>query len=171
MLLSDYVKKENIISELEAVDKNSIVKEMGEVLAKSGDITDKDTFIQGIITREEVESTAVGDGIAIPHTRGEFCKQLSVSIGRSTTGVDFGAIDSKPVYIIFMIAAPELANKQYLQVIAKIARFLRHPDNKKAIMDAPDAASILDVIIDFDSKFPGVETVKTKDGRVIHKEM
>ncbi len=171
MLLSDYVKKENIISELQGAEKNSIITEMGNLLARSGAVTDKDAFIQAIIVREEIESTAVGEGIAIPHTRGQFCKQLSVSIGRSKNGVDFGALDSKLVYLIFMIAAPEEANKQYLQVIAKIARFLRHPDNKQAMMDADDAARIFDVIVDFDSKFPGVETVKTKDGRVIHKEM
>lgn len=171
MLLSDYVKIENIIYDFEGEDKNILIKEMGDILTASGEVTDEDDFIDGIIKREEVESTAIGNGIAIPHSRGEFCKHLAISIGRSKKGIDFNALDGKPVHIVFMIAAPEEAKKEYLQVIAKIARFLKSENNKKRILDANTKDDILQVIGDFDASFPGVETVKTKDGRVIHKEM
>ncbi|MCK4584281.1 PTS sugar transporter subunit IIA [candidate division WOR-3 bacterium] len=171
MLLSDYVKIENIIPDFEGDDKNTLIREMGEVLTASEEVTDEGDFIDGIIKREEVESTAIGNGIAIPHTRGEFCKHLAISIGISKKGIDFDALDGKPVHIVFMIAAPEEARKEYLQVIAKIARFLKSENNKKKILDAKTKDEILQVIGDFDASFPGVETVKTKDGRVIHKEM
>ena len=171
MLLSDYVKIENIIYDFEGEDKNILIKEMGGILTASGEVADEDDFIDGIIKREDVESTAIGNGIAIPHTRGEFCKHLAISIGMSKKGIDFNALDGKPVHIVFMIAAPEEARKEYLQVIAKIARFLKSENNKKRILDANTKDDILQVIGDFDASFPGVETVKTKDGRVIHKEM
>lgn len=171
MLLSDYVKEENIIPDFAGDDKISIIKEMVEVLRACEEVTDKEGFLDGIMKREEIESTAIGNGIAIPHTRGKFCKALSISIGKSKKGIDFNALDGKPVHLVFMIAAPETAKKEYLQVIAKIARFLRSEDNKKKILDAETKGKILRVINDFDSTFPGVEMVKTKDGRVIHKEM
>ena len=171
MLLSDYVKGENIIIDFKGDDKNTLIKEMSEVLTVSGGVIGKEEFIEGIMKREEIESTAIGNGVAIPHTRGEFCKQLTISIAKIKEGIDFNAIDEKPVYLVFMIAAPAEAKKEYLQVIAKIARFLKSENNKKKILDANTKDDVLQVIGDFDASFPGVETVKTKDGRVIHKEM
>ncbi|MCK4575519.1 PTS sugar transporter subunit IIA [candidate division WOR-3 bacterium] len=171
MLLSDYVKEENIIADFSGDDKNILLKEMGEILASSGDITDKESFIDGIMKREEIESTAIGNGIAIPHAKGDYCKHLTISIGRSKKGIEFVALDGKPVHLVFMIAAPTEAKKEYLQVIAKIARFLKNESNRKALSDAETSDRILQIIGDFDASFPGVETVRTKDGRVIHREM
>ena len=96
---------------------------------------------------------------------------MTISIAKIKEGIDFNAIDEKSVYLVFMIAAPAEAKKEYLQVIAKIARFLKSENNKKKILDANTKDDVLQVIGDFDASFPGVETVKTKDGRVIHKEM
>jgi fructose-specific phosphotransferase system IIA component len=171
MLLSNYVKKENIILDFSENDKNLIIKEMAEVLANNNGISDKDNFVEGVIKREEVESTAIGNGIAIPHTRGDFCHHLTIGIGRSKNGLDFNAIDGKPVHLIFMIAAPESAKKEYLQIIAKIARFLKSEKNRKSILEAESEDAIIQAIGDFDARCPGVERIKTKDGRVIYKEM
>jgi fructose-specific phosphotransferase system IIA component len=171
MLLEDFVKEETIIAELPATDKESIILKMSETLVTSGAVSDKDAFVKGILGREEVESTAIGNGIAIPHTRGTCCVHLAISVGRSKEGIEFNALDGKPVYIIFMIAAPQEAKKEYLQVIAKIARFLKHEENRKLLAEAETKEKILSIIGDFDASCPGVETVKTKDGRVIHREM
>lgn len=171
MFLSDYVKKRNIILDLKGNDKNSIIKEMAQVLMDSGDVTDKESFVDGIMKREEIESTAIGKGIAIPHTRGEFCDHLSIALGRTKEGIDFKALDGKPVYFILMITAPITVQKEYLQVIAKVARFLKSEDNKKRILEAKTKEELFQVIKDFDARFPGAESVKTKDGRVVHKEM
>jgi PTS system fructose-specific IIC component len=166
MLLEDFIKAETIIPELSATDKESIIHEMAETLATSGALSDKDAFIEGIVSREAVESTAIGNGIAIPHARGEWCTHLMISFGRSSEGIEFKALDQQPVHLVFMIAAPKEAKKEYLQVIAKIARFLKHEKNRQLLTEA-----ILSIIGDFDASCPGVETVKTKDGRVIHREM
>lgn len=171
MLLEDFVKGETVIPELSATDKESIIRQMSETLAESGAVSDKNAFIEGILNREAVESTAIGNGIAIPHTRGDFCAHLAISVGRSKTGIEFNALDGKSVHMVFMIAAPQEAKKEYLQVIAKIARFLKHEENRKLLLDAETKEEILTIIGNFDASCPGVETVKTKDGRVIHKEM
>lgn len=171
MLLEDFVKEENIIIELSAKDKKSAIYEICEALAASGVITDKDEFARGILAREGIESTAIGNGIAIPHTRSASCKKLSICVARSSGGIEFGALDGNSVYIIFMIAAPQEAKKEYLQVIAKIARFLKREENRQNLMEAETKEKVLSIIGDFDASCPGVETVKTKDGRVIHREM
>ncbi len=171
MLLEDFVKEENIITELSAKDKKSAIYEMCDALAASGTISDKDEFARGILAREEVESTAIGNGIAIPHTRSASCTNLSICVASSKEGIEFSALDGKPVYTIFMIAAPQESKKEYLQVIAKIARFLKHETNRKQLIEAATTKDVLGIIGDFDASCPGVETVKTKDGRVIHKEM
>ncbi|TET24857.1 MAG: PTS sugar transporter subunit IIA [Candidatus Cloacimonadota bacterium] len=171
MLLSDYVKADTIIAEFTGADKQSTIKEMVNLLASSGDITESEQFLEGIMEREDIESTAIGNGIAIPHARGPYSKNLAISIGKSKQGIDFNALDGNPVHLVFMIAAPTEAKKEYLQVIAKIARFLKNEANRKIIVDAETKEQILQVIGDFDASYPGVETVKTKDGRVIHKEM
>jgi fructose-specific phosphotransferase system IIA component len=171
MLLESFIKKDTIIPELRATDKKAIIREMCENLAESGAVSDKDAFIEGILAREAVESTAIGNGIAIPHTRGVFCSELAIGVGRSEEGIEFNALDGKPVHIVFMIAAPQDAKKEYLQVIAKIARFLKNEENRRLLVEANTKEHMLSIIGDFDASCPGVETIKTKDGRVIHKEM
>lgn len=171
MLLEDFVKEETIIADLSASDKESAIRQMAGTLAASGAVSDEKAFIKGIMAREDIESTAIGNGIAIPHTRGGCCTRLAISVGRSKEGIEFNALDGKPVFIVFMIAAPQEAKKEYLQVIAKIARFLKHGQNRELIREADTTETILSVIGDFDASCPGVETVRTKDGRVIHREM
>ena len=171
MFLSDYIAEDTIALELRGEDKKSIIEKMAQILTDAKKINNKDVFIEGIQKREEIESTAIGNGIAIPHTRGDFCDRIAVCLGRINKGVNFNALDGKPVYIIFMIAAPTTAQKEYLQLIAKVARFLRAENNRKRILRAGNKEEIIQVIKDFDAKFPGRESVKTKDGRVIHKEM
>jgi PTS system fructose-specific IIC component len=171
MLLEDFIRKETIIPSLSGKDKMSIIREMCETLARSGVVTDKDELLRGMQNREEVESTAIGHGIAIPHARSSSCKELAICVGRSTGGIEFNALDGKPVHIVFMIASPHEAKKEYLQVIAKIARFLKHEENRKQLLESNSGEDMLAIIGDFDASCPGVETVKTKDGRVIHREM
>ena len=171
MLLEDFVKEETVIAEFSGTDKESVIHQMCETLAASTAVSDKEAFIKGILGREEVESTAIGNGIAIPHTRGACCTHLAISVGCSKEGIEFNALDGKPVHIVFMIAAPQEAKKEYLQVIAKIARFLKHEGNRTLLIEADSKEKILSIIGDFDASCPGVETVKTKDGRVIHREM
>jgi len=170
MLLTDVLKESGIISELKHTKKDDVIKEMANVFFKNGYIEEKESFIDKIKQRENIESTGVGDGIAIPHARCDAVKELRVVFARSTTGVDFKAIDGKPVYLIFMISAPIGVKREYLQVIAKVARLLRNKNYKKKFIEASSTKDIMNIFYAFDDKFPREVQVKLKNGRVVHSK-
>ncbi len=170
MLLTDVLKKSDIITELKHTKKDDVIKEIAEVFFKNSYIKDKGAFIKKIKEREEIESTGVGDGIAIPHARCDAVKKLRVVFARSSTGVDFSALDKKPVYLIFMISAPLGVKKEYLQVIAKVARLLRNKNYRKKLLEASSTSEIMNIFYAFDDKFPKEVEVKMKNGRVIHSK-
>jgi mannitol/fructose-specific phosphotransferase system IIA component (Ntr-type) len=92
--------------------------------------------------RENLGSTGIGRGIAIPHCRSLVVNRLRVAFGRKADGVDFKAIDDKPVYDFFLIVAPPLeVSNQYLPVLGKIAQFAKEPDvpDRLGALDSADA--------------------------------
>ncbi len=167
MLLS-FMSEKLVLLEIEAKEKSAVIKELVNKIDSAGKLINRDNFLNAIIKREEIETTAIGKGIAIPHGRCEDVRDMSILFARSKEGIDFKSLDGKPVHILFMIAAPLDANKQYLQTIARIARFLRHEEIKDKIMNTDSALGILDIIKEFDNQCPIQGNIQTKDGRVIH---
>ncbi|NIA22574.1 MAG: PTS transporter subunit EIIA [Proteobacteria bacterium] len=167
MLLS-YMSDELVVTEIKGKNKNDVIEELVDVFDKAGVLDNKKNFLSAIVKRENVETTAIGKGIAIPHGRSEDVKKMAILFARSKEGINFRSLDKKPVNIIFMIAAPLNVNKEYLQTIARIARLLRHEDIKEQLINAAGKEEILNIIKDFDGKYPVQGKVETKDGRVIH---
>ena len=170
MLLSDYITKDRVIFPLKSNDKEGALKEIVEKFNELGVIKDKDEFLKKIKEREAIESTGIGQGVAIPHARSETVKKLSVIFGKSNTGVEYDSIDGKPVNLIFMIAAPKEVKKEYLQLIAKIARLLKTNHYRDSLDRAKSINEILQVIVSFDDRFPREMKVYPKNGRVIHQK-
>lgn len=170
MLLSELMDEELINCDLTKVDKKDVIAEIAGMLQKEKYVTNKDKFCQSIIKREEIESTAIGDGIAIPHGRSDSVTSLKVAFGKSSKGVSFDAMDKKPVNLIFMIAAPIGARKEYLQAVAKIARLLKSRVMKEALLSCETPKDVMKIIKDFDNMLIEDIRVVTKEGRVIHGE-
>jgi len=170
MMLSELMNEKLVLLELKANKKSEIIREMVESLSEAGVLENKKEFLSSILQREEIESTAVGGGIAIPHGRSSSVKRLSVAFARAKTGVDFQSLDQKPVHYIFMIAAPQDARKEYLQAVAKVARLLKSDLIKRRLLEVRTQAELMAVIKDFDLLVPERIEVKTKEGRVIYKE-
>jgi mannitol/fructose-specific phosphotransferase system IIA component (Ntr-type) len=94
--------------------------------------------------RENLGSTGIGRGIAIPHCRSLVVNRLRVAFGRKATGLDFKAIDDKPVHFMFLIVAPPLeVSNQYLPVLGKIAQFSKEPDVPGRLMTLPTPADFM----------------------------
>ncbi len=167
-MLASYMSTDLIVKEIKSKSKNDVIEELVDVFDKTGILVNKKNFLNAIVKREDVETTAIGKGIAIPHGRSEDVKEMAILFARSKEGIDFKSLDKKPVHIIFMIAAPLNVNKEYLQTIARIARLLRHEDIKEKLLNASNENEIFKIIKDFDSKYPVQGKVETKDGRVIH---
>lgn len=169
MLLQELINEEFIIMDLNARTKDEAIEELAELFVKNGIVENKTELITVIKQREEIESTGIGEGIAIPHARATSVKQLKIGFGRSKRGVDFKALDRRPVHFIFMIASPIELRKPYLQAVAKVARFLKSKVLKEALLKAESSKEIMDLVMDFDGVIPEAIKVETKKGRVIHK--
>lgn len=138
MQLRDFFSTESVKLDLEAETKDEVLKELVGLL-------DLDEKSEGILfkmlkRRENLGSTGIGRGIAIPHCRSLVVNRLRVAFGRQPQGVEFKAIDEQPVHYVFLIVAPPLeVSNQYLPVLGKIAQFAKEPDvsERLAQLDSP----------------------------------
>lgn len=170
MLLQELIDERFIITDLTAKNKDKALGELAELFVKNNIVTDKNEFVNLIKKREEIESTGIGEGIAIPHARSNSVREMKIAFGRSKKGIDFKALDRRQVHLIFMIAAPVELRKPYLQAVAKVARFLKSKVLKQSLLKAETPEEVMDLIRDFDGVLPEALKVKTKQGRVIHKK-
>ena len=127
MELRDFFSEDAIKLELEGTTKDEILKELIGLLGL--DDKSEGMLFKMLKRRENLGSTGIGRGIAIPHCRSLVVSKLRVAFGRKSVGVDFKAIDDKPVFFFFLIVAPPLeVSNQYLPVLGKIAQFSKEPD-------------------------------------------
>ncbi len=153
-------------------NKNSILKEMVELLHKQKRINNKDKFFKEITEREKIQSTGIGENIAIPHAKSETVRLISVVIVICKNGINFKAVDNKPVKMIVMVAAPKDFTKIYLQIVAKIARILKNIKYRKKLLKAVTQKKVVDLIRDFDRAYPDRLKIKlNKTDNVLLKDL
>lgn len=152
MKLSDVIEETNIIPELKAKDKKGALGELAEVICKHHPNIDKGTLVKVLIDREHLGSTGIGDGVAIPHGKLNMVTYPIVSFGRSKQGLDFDAMDGQPVYLFFLLLAPENSSGFHLQVLTRIARILKNSAFRKALMKAPTRNDLYQKIIQSDKE-------------------
>jgi nitrogen PTS system EIIA component len=127
MRLRDFFTPGAISFDLQATDKDSVLDELVRLLGV--DSRAGDTLLRVLQRRESLGSTGMGRGIAIPHCRSLVANRLRLAYGQSRKGVEFQAIDGKPVHHLFLIVAPPLEiSNQYLPVLGRIAQFAKEPD-------------------------------------------
>lgn len=148
VLLSEVMTSKHVIENLTGADKASIVDELVGRLAELGVIESKDDAAKRVMEREELASTALGDGVAIPHARLDVGKKPAIVIGRHREGVDFGAPDGRPVHIFALVVwAPEQAglfNRLFAGLVSRLAR----ADIRDQILSLPDGGDIARVLSD-----------------------
>ena len=138
MHLREFFSPDAIKLELEGTSKDEILKELISLL--SLDEKSEGMLYKMLKRRENLGSTGIGRGIAIPHCRSLVVSRLRVAFGRKPQGIDFKAIDDKPVHNFFLIVAPPLeVSNQYLPVLGKVAQFAKEPDvpERLATLDSP----------------------------------
>ena len=127
MELRDFFSEDAVKLELEGTTKDDVLKELIGLLGL--DEKSEGMLFKMLKRRENLGSTGIGRGIAIPHCRSLVVSKLRVAFGRKASGLDFTAIDEKPVNFFFLIVAPPLeVSNQYLPVLGKIAQFSKEPD-------------------------------------------
>ncbi|MHC5020436.1 MAG: PTS sugar transporter subunit IIA [Planctomycetota bacterium] len=140
--LTDYCALERVTF-LEATDKASALEEMVELLVTDPRAGERDPLIQAILARDEIVSTAIGFGIAIPHARIESVKRLCMAVGLSPGGIDYPSIDDKPVRVVVMIAASSEDQNLYLRVLSKVMAFLKRERENLMKCTTPEEAFAL----------------------------
>jgi PTS system fructose-specific IIA component len=134
-----------VVLDLAAPDRHAATRVLAEALNKEGRVTDLDGFIADVRAREEQMPTGLPGGIAIPHARSEYVTEASLVFGRAPQGIDWGAPDG-PGTLVFLIAGPQGSDEDHLSVLATLARRLTRADFRRALLEAPDAATVVDVV-------------------------
>ncbi|MEE8128137.1 MAG: PTS sugar transporter subunit IIA [Nitrospinaceae bacterium] len=152
MKISDILKEDYIIADLEAGDKEGTLSEVSLFLKHKGAIPDHGKLLQALLDREQLGSTGIGDNMAIPHAKYEDIEQIITVFARSRKGVDFQSLDRKPVHFIFLLLSPPASTGLHLKALAKIARLFKNPSLRENILKAENADTIHSLIFEEDSK-------------------
>jgi nitrogen PTS system EIIA component len=147
MELRDFFSEDAIKLELQGTTKDEILKELIELLGL--DDKSEGMLFKMLKRRENLGSTGIGRGIAIPHCRSLVVSKLRVAFGRKTQGVDFKAIDEKPVFFFFLIVAPPLeVSNQYLPVLGKIAQFSKESDVPERLLKLKQPSEFMQLLVE-----------------------
>jgi len=153
MKISEILKKEHIIEELNSCDKTNVLDELSSFLEDEREITSKENLLSALIEREKLGSTGIGENVAIPHAKISEIDKIITVFGRSKNGVEFESLDQKPVNFIFLVIAPENSTGQHLKALARISRLFKNPSLRESVLRTNDAHQIYSILIDEDSKF------------------
>ena len=152
MKITEFLVPEAITPSLRSTDKESVVREMVETLAKAGLVKDAAHAVGALLEREKLGSTGIGQNVAVPHAKSEETKNLVLGVGISEKGVDFEALDGDPVNIIFMVIAPIDATGLHLKVLARIARLLKDKVFRNSLRVCKTTEKIYETIKEEDEK-------------------
>jgi len=153
MRIKGLLQPEDIIPSLAAETKDQVLGELATMVSERHPGLDRDELFRILQERERLGSTGIGDGIAIPHGKLKRLDQPLMAFGRSLTGVDFNALDGRPVKLFFLLIAPEEAAGVHLKMLARISRILKDPAVRKHLLEAPDSAAIYAAIQEQDSRY------------------
>lgn len=146
MQILDFLSVDCIKLSMESKNKKDAVKELVDVLFKSGKVKDKKKMIQTLMEREELGSTGIGQGIAIPHGKSDTVSDLAAAFGVSVDGVTFDSLDGEPVNIFFLLVAPEGAAGAHLKALARISSLLKDKYFRKSLLGAQSPEEVIKII-------------------------
>lgn len=145
MRITDLLRKESIELNTSVNSKNEAIDKLVSLQIKGGNISDAEAYKKGILAREKMSSTAIGDGIAIPHAKSEAVKRPGLAAITVPDGVDYEALDGKPSDLLFMIAAPNDGDV-HLEVLSRLMTMLMDEEFRKKLISARSKEEFLEVI-------------------------
>ncbi|WP_346779952.1 fructose-specific PTS transporter subunit EIIC [Streptomyces sp. S3(2020)] len=146
-VLSGYLTEQTVKVELDAAGKESAIREMAGLLARTGKVTDVDELVATALRREEQGTTGLGEEIAIPHAKTDAVSAPVVGFARSAEGIEWGSLDGTRAKLVFMIAVPEAAaGDEHLRILASLSRKLTDAGFRERLTAAPDERAVLGVL-------------------------
>jgi mannitol/fructose-specific phosphotransferase system IIA component (Ntr-type) len=146
MKLIDVLDESVVKVGLEAEDKEEVFAEMIELLVRAGRVEDRGRALRAILAREEMATTGIGSGVAVPHGKEPSVKSLLAALGISKKGIEYDATDGEPVYLVFLVLAEANNPGPHVQCLGEIARLLQVPGLNDRLRSAKTPKEALDLI-------------------------
>jgi len=153
MKITDILVREASILDLEATTKDDVLAELAGALSSAEPALERQTLLSVLREREALQSTGIGEGVAIPHGKLEGLDRLVATFARSTSGVNFESIDGQHTQLFFLLVVPEQSGGQHLKALARISRFFRDASFREKLLVASDLDTIFRAIEEEDAKF------------------
>lgn len=145
MKISEFLSPTDVVGELTGSNSLDVLAELCRPVAATNGL-EPQLLVQSLLAREKLASTGIGDGVAIPHGRVPGLLALRACVGRSSVGIDFNSIDSRPSYLFVALFAPATGSGIYLHALSRICRIFKNQAFREALMQARDAAEIFQLI-------------------------
>jgi nitrogen PTS system EIIA component len=153
MKIVDFIREDLILPELGSRQKLDVLAELATHLASRHEGVSREDLVKVLVERERLASTAIGEGIAIPHGKLDTIGKLVACVGRAKEGVDFDSMDGRPTHLFFVLVAPENSTGVHLKALARISRLFKDAEFRTRLMAARDAKEMYKIIADEDSKY------------------
>ena len=157
MKLGELIPDGGILDDLKSGQKEDVIKEMVQALVKAGKIDEPASkkVIKALMDREELGSTGIGSGVAVPHAKHDSITDLVGAFGRSKKGINFDALDGEPVHVLFLLLSSKSASGAHLEALAYISRLVRDEKIVKFLRDAKDASGLRELLNEADQMLGG----------------
>ncbi len=152
MKIMDILVRDAVILDLGVRSKREVLGEMANALAKCEPQVEADRLLEVLLEREALQSTGIGEGVAIPHGKMVGLDRLVASFARSVEGVDFESIDGQPTHHFFLLVVPEHSGGQYLKALARISRFFRDAAFRQGLNEVETLDHVIGAIEQEDAK-------------------
>ncbi len=154
MKIVDFLNEKAITADIKSTNKEGIIRELVDLLSKAEGIKNKEELVKILLNREALGSTGIGQGVGIPHGKTNAVKKLVGAFGICHEGVNFDALDGDPVYIFFLLVAPEDSAGPHLKALARISRLLKDKFFRESLKSLTDEKAILKLLREEDAKKP-----------------
>ena len=152
MKITDFLSRETIVPALASRDKNAALEEMAEYSGATHHL-DKSKVLKVLLERERISTTAIGEGVAIPHGKLNGVERVVGVFARSPDGIDFASLDGAPTHLFFVLVAPENAAADHLKALARISRLLKDEAFRRRLMAGQSSQELYTIILEEDEKF------------------
>ena len=153
MKIEDILAEELVLADLAARSKMDVLVELADFITRQHPELDKAPLVGALEERERLNSTALGEGVAIPHGKLPGIHRVFAAFARSRAGVDFQSLDGKPTHLFFLLVAPEDSAGAHLKALARISRLLKDATFRTRLLEAPDAHALFTIIRDEDARY------------------
>ena len=154
MKITDFLRERAISINLQAKDKENVIRELVQLLVKASEIkpVDEEKIVPVLLAREALGSTGIGQGVGIPHGKSNAVRQLVGAFGISRRGVNFDSLDGEMAHLFFVLLAPEDSAGPHLKALARISRLLKDRYFRESLKEAKDEKQVMRIIQQEDQK-------------------